>query len=63
MKKHDRDLLSDAYKDHQINLIVLATRDSIANCKVLETGEKILLRLSSYQLFEIAPRRNSYYWH
>jgi len=39
----------------QINLIVLATRDNIANCRVLETGEKISLRLSSYQLFEIAP--------
>lgn len=39
----------------QINLIVLATRENIANCRVLETGEKILLRLSSYQLFKIAP--------
>ena len=55
MKKYNRELLSAAYIDHQINLIVLATRDSIANCRVLETGEKILLRLSSYQLFEIAP--------
>jgi hypothetical protein len=38
------------------SLIVLATRNSIANCKALETGEKILLRLSSYQLFEIVPK-------
>jgi len=37
------------------SLIVLATRENIANCKVLETGEKILLRLSSYELFQIAP--------
>ena len=40
---------------NRINLIVLATRENIANCRMLETGEKILLRLSSYQLFEIAP--------
>jgi len=39
----------------KVSLIVLATRENIANCKVLKTGEKILLRLSSYQLFEIAP--------
>ena len=39
----------------KINLIVLATREGIANCRVLETGEKILLRLYSYQLFKIAP--------
>ena len=55
MKKHNLEFLPAAYTDHQINLIVLATRDSIANCKVLKTGEKILLRLSSYQLFEIVP--------
>jgi len=40
---------------NQINLIVLATRENVANCRVLETDEKILLRLSSYQLFKIAP--------
>lgn len=38
-----------------INLIVLVTRVGITICKVLETGEKISLRLSSYQLFEITP--------
>lgn len=40
---------------NQINLIVLATRENVADCRVLETDEKILLRLSSYQLFKIAP--------
>jgi hypothetical protein len=55
MKKHNRDLIPAAYKNHQISLIVLTTRENIANCKVLETGENILLRLSSCQLFEIAP--------
>ncbi len=55
MKKHDRASPPAAYKNYQINLIVLATRENIANCKVLETGENILLRLSSRQLFEIVP--------
>ena len=27
MKKYDKDLLSAAYKNHQINLIVLTTKD------------------------------------
>ena len=55
MKKYNKDLLSAVYKNQQINLIILATKESIANCKVLETGEKILLKLSSYELFQIAP--------
>jgi len=38
-----------------VSLIVLATKENIANCRVLENGEKILLRLSSYELFQIAP--------
>jgi hypothetical protein len=38
-----------------VTLIVFATKENIANCRVLETGEKILLRLSSYELFKIAP--------
>ncbi|GAH75127.1 unnamed protein product, partial [marine sediment metagenome] len=39
----------------QIDLAVLAVRENVANCRVLETGEKILLRLSSYQLFKVVP--------
>jgi tetratricopeptide (TPR) repeat protein len=38
---------------NQIELAVLAVRDSAANCKILKTNEKIILRLSSYQLFKI----------
>jgi len=39
----------------QIDLAVLAVRDNSANCRLLKTGEKIILRLSSYQLFKIVP--------
>lgn len=41
-------------KNH-IELAVLAVRDGAANCKIIKTNEKIILRLSSYQLFKIAP--------
>ena len=41
--------------NNQIDLAVLAVRDNIANCKILKTNEKIILRLSSYQLFKIVP--------
>ena len=51
MKKYNVEFLPADYTDHQINLIILTTRESIANCRVLQTGEKILLKLSEYQLF------------
>lgn len=41
--------------NNQIELIVLAVRDGAASCRVLATGEKIILRMSSYQLFKIVP--------
>jgi len=41
--------------NNQIDLAVLAVRDNTANCKILKTNEKIILRLSSYQLFKIVP--------
>jgi len=40
---------------NQIDLAVLAVRDNSANCKLLKTNKKIILRLSSYQLFKIVP--------
>ena len=40
---------------NQIDLAVLAVRDNTANCKILKTNEKIILRLSSYQLFKVVP--------
>ncbi|MBC8389417.1 MAG: hypothetical protein H8E13_15430 [Actinobacteria bacterium] len=41
--------------NNQIDLAVLAVRDNTANCKILKTNERIILRLSSYQLFKIVP--------
>lgn len=41
--------------NNQIELIVFAVRGSVAICKISGTGEKIILRLSSYQLFKIVP--------
>ena len=41
--------------NNQLELKVLAVRDGAANCRVLGTGEKTLLRMSSYQLFKIVP--------
>ena len=41
--------------NNQIELIVLAVRDGAASCKALKTGQKLILRLSSYQLFKIVP--------
>ncbi len=40
---------------NKIDLAVLAVRDNSANCRILETGEKVILRLSSYELFKIVP--------
>ncbi len=40
---------------NQIDLAVLAVRDNAANCRLIKTDEKIILRLSSYQLFKIVP--------
>ena len=40
---------------NQIELAVLAVRDNAANCKILKTNEKIILRLYPYQLLKIAP--------
>ena len=47
--------LNRIINNNQIELIVLAVRDGAAICKVPGTGEKIILRMSSYQLFKIVP--------
>lgn len=47
--------LNRIINNNQIDLIVLAVRDGTGNCRVLGTGKKIILRLSSYQLFKIVP--------
>lgn len=41
--------------NNQLELKVIAVRDGAANCRTLGTGEKIILRMSSYQLFKIVP--------
>jgi len=47
--------LNRIINNNQIELVVLAVRDGTASCRVLGTGKKIILRLSSYQLFKIVP--------
>jgi len=50
-----KSLMNEIINNDQIELVVLAVRDSAVSCRALRTGEKIILRLTSYQLFKIVP--------
>ncbi|MGM0366482.1 MAG: hypothetical protein ACQEP5_08100 [Actinomycetota bacterium] len=47
--------MNEIIGNKQEELVVLAVRDRAASCMIPKTGEKIILRLSSCQLFKIVP--------